>query len=179
MKMEKRKGTENNFVFRMIIPVLIAWICIMTQIGLTFFLWDNYYGLNFIVYIGYGIWALAAVFGVVPIFQFKKKGGVNEGESYMKTTIIVTTGLYAIVRHPQYLAGILISIALACMSQHWFVDLLILPPIISTYFDARREDKKLLDKFGDAYMTYMKYVSRLDPISGIIRWLIRALKKET
>ena len=161
----------------MLIPSIITWIFIISQIICTFVLWDNYYGLDFLVYIGYGIWVLAAIFGVLPIFHFKSHGGVNKGDSYMKTTKIVTTGLYAIVRHPQYLAGILISLALVCMSQHWLVDVFIIPPIFLTYFDAKREDKRLLEKFGEEYQLYMKKVPSIEPISGLIRWIIRNIKK--
>ncbi len=52
-------------------------------------------------YVGFALWAQAAVFGWVPIYQFKKRGGVAKGDSYVKTTQLVDTGLYAIVRHPQ------------------------------------------------------------------------------
>jgi protein-S-isoprenylcysteine O-methyltransferase Ste14 len=163
----------------MFIPAIITWVFIIGQIICTFILWDNYYGLDFLVYIGYGVWVLAAIFGVLPIFQFKAYGGVKKGESYMKTTKIITSGLYALVRHPQYVAGILISIALACMSQHWLVDVFIIPPIFLTYLDAKREDKRLIEMFGDEYKIYMKKVPGIEPISGFIRWFIRVIKKWT
>ena len=76
----------------MFIPSIISWIFITSQIICTFVLWDNYYGLDFLVYIGYGVWVFAALFGVLPIFKFKSHGGVKEGDSYMKTTKIVTSG---------------------------------------------------------------------------------------
>jgi protein-S-isoprenylcysteine O-methyltransferase Ste14 len=65
------------------------------------------------------IWVLSAVFGVLPIYTFRKKGGVVKGQSYMKTTELVDTGVYSIVRHPQYLAGLLLIIALMLVTQHW------------------------------------------------------------
>jgi protein-S-isoprenylcysteine O-methyltransferase Ste14 len=170
---------KKNSNFKMFIPGIITWVFIIGQIICTFVLWDNYYGLDFLVYIGYGVWVLAAIFGVFPIFQFKAKGGVKEGESYMKTTKMVTSGLYAIVRHPQYLAGVLISIALALMSQYWLVDLFSIPPIILTYFDAKREDTRLLQKFGKEYESYMGKVPGLEPISGSIRWIFRRIKERT
>ena len=39
--------------------------------------------------------------GLLPIITFRRKGGVAKGESYIKTTVLVDTGIYAIVRHPQ------------------------------------------------------------------------------
>lgn len=64
-------------------------------------------------YAGFVLWALAAVFGWVPVYQFKKHGGVAEGDSYVETTRLVDTGLYAIVRHPQYVAWPLTGVAVA------------------------------------------------------------------
>ena len=174
----KTKQEKEKPDFKMFIPSIISWIFIISQIVCTFVLWDNYYGLDFLVYIGYAVWVIAALFGVLPIFKFKSHGGIKEGDSYMKTTKIVTSGLYAIVRHPQYLAGILISLALACMSQHWLIVVFIVPPIILTYFDAKREDRRLIEKFGDDYRLYIKKVPGLEPISGLMRYIVRSTKKK-
>jgi len=145
---------------------------------LTFVKWDNYYGYNFLVYIGYGFWGLGAIFGILPIIHFRRKGGVKKGESYIRTTTLVTTGLYAIVRHPQYLAGILISLSLAFMSQHWVVIILVIPPIICTYFDTLNAEKILVEKFGEEYIRYKKQVPRLYPILGITKLIIRKVRKK-
>ncbi len=145
---------------------------------LTFVKWDNYYGQDFLVYIGYGFWVFGAIFGVLPIIHFRLKGGVKKGESYIKTKTLVTTGLYAIVRHPQYLAGIIISIALAFMSQHWVVIILVIPPIICTYFDTLKAEEKLVGKFGEEYIIYKKQVPRLYPLLGIIKLIVRKARKK-
>ena len=105
------------------------------------------------------------------------QGEVNKGDSYIKTTKLVTTGLYAIVRHPQYLAGIIISIALAFMSQHWVVIILVLPPIICTYIDTFNAEKGILKKFGEEYEEYRKQVPRLTPVYGVLKLIIRKIRK--
>ena len=168
---------ERKFNLVDVIPVTITWMCIIAQIVLTFVLWDNFYELGFLVYIGYALWALGAIFGIVPIIQFRLKGGVEKGKSYVQTKRLVTTGLYAIVRHPQYIASIIISMALVCMSQHWVVIVLLLPPIVLTYIDTRRADKALVIKFGEEYELYQKEVPRMMPLYGILKLLIRKLRK--
>jgi protein-S-isoprenylcysteine O-methyltransferase Ste14 len=115
------------------------------------------------------------VFGILPMIQFRLQGGVEKGDSYIKTTKLVTSGLYAVVRHPQYLASVIISIALAFMSQHWLVAILVLPPIIFTYIDTSQEDKVLIEKFGEEYERYKRQVPKMEPISGIIRLIIRKI----
>lgn len=55
--------------------------------------------------VGWIIWFLSALFGWWPIFSLKSKGKVTKGKSYINTTVLVDSGLYAIIRHPQYLSG--------------------------------------------------------------------------
>ena len=103
----------QNFIL-----VTITWVSIVVQIALTFALWPNIYDLDTLVIVGYVSWGLSIIFGVIPIFYFRRKGGVPKKSSYIHTTKLVATGIYSIVRHPQFLAGILWSIALAFISQH-------------------------------------------------------------
>ena len=86
----------------------------------------------------------------------------------MHTAILVDSGIYSIVRHPQFLAGIFISLALVLMSQHWLNTVLIVPVVVGTYIDSLRADERLIEKFGDDYKSYMKRVSGLNPLVGII-----------
>ena len=50
---------------------------------------------------GVALWWTGAVFGWLPIFTLRRKGGVARGKSYVHTTELVEGGVYAIVRHPQ------------------------------------------------------------------------------
>jgi protein-S-isoprenylcysteine O-methyltransferase Ste14 len=139
----------------------------IAQIILAFFFSKDY--LPFARYIGWGFIFLSAIFGIVPIFTFRKKGGVEKGKSYMHTTRVVTGGIYSIVRHPQYMAGILINIGIALISQHWLIILIGTLAIVFNYFDALRADQTLIRKFGEEYLDYIKKVPRLNFIAGIIR----------
>ena len=157
------------------IPVTIAWVTIVVQIVLTFVLWDNYYDIYSLVIIGYIFWGFSIVFGVLPMITFRRKGGVPKKSSYVHTTQLVDTGLYAIVRHPQYLAGILWSIALAFISQHWVVDVLVIPVTISTYIDTIKTNRDLIQKFGDDYVKYMNKVPNLNALWGTLLLIWRKM----
>lgn len=146
----------------------------MAQIVLVLFLGRyNIAGLDVVMWTGWVIWAFSVVFGFLPIFQFRRKGEVPRGKSYVHTTQMVVTGLYAIVRHPQYTAGILFSLALILISQDWLVLLLgaIMIPIL--YVDIVMADRHELAKFGDDYKRYMEEVPRANFILGIVRLLKR------
>jgi protein-S-isoprenylcysteine O-methyltransferase Ste14 len=133
----------------------------------------NEAGLDVLMVMGWVVWALSVVFGWMPIFVLKRSGGVKKGKSYVATSVLVDTGLYSIVRHPQYTAGILWSLAMILMSQNWLVTAMGLVVIVLLYLDILQADRHEVEKFGDAYELYMKRVPRTNFIFGIIRLLRR------
>ena len=130
-------------------------------------------GIDVVMWIGMGIWVLSAIFGWLPILALKRKGGVSKGDSYVKTTVLVDTGLYSIVRHPQYTAGLLWSFALILISQTWIVAVIGAVVIALLYVDILIADKHELEKFGDDYRRYMRSVPRINFLLGIWRLLRR------
>jgi protein-S-isoprenylcysteine O-methyltransferase Ste14/phosphohistidine swiveling domain-containing protein len=148
--------------------IIVASILLVTQYILAFFVfklpgWKPLQG------VGWVIWAISVIFGVVPIFTFHQKGGVARGNSYVKTTRLVDTGLYAIVRHPQYMAGILFNLAMMLLAQHWLVILLGILSMILIYLDIQAADQEGIEKFGDAYRQYMQRVPQVNMLLGIFR----------
>ena len=117
---------------------------------------------------GWGVMMLSAIFGWLPIYTFRRKGKV-EGRGYIRTTVLVDSGVYAIVRHPQYLAGILINLALVMITFHWLVVGLGLVAAPIYYLDTFQEEKGCIEKFGDDYLRYKEHVPRLNFILGIVR----------
>lgn len=169
--MDMAKKRSYNFTWKDAILSCIYCPLLVFQIVLFFFVYQNYYGLTVLVYVGIVLWVLSAIFGIAPIIQFKRQGGVAKGESYMKTTKLVDTGIYSIVRHPQYLAGLLMVIALICLTQHWLSILAGVIAFSTFYFDTLRADPPMIEKFGDEYKEYMERVPRVNLISGAARRL--------
>jgi protein-S-isoprenylcysteine O-methyltransferase Ste14 len=121
-------------------------------------------------WIGWILWWAGAVFGWLPIFTFRRRGGVAKGKSYVHTTALVETGIYAVVRHPQMgTAWLLMSLSLMLITQHWVSVALSIPAMGLAYLDLLKADQRLIDKFGDAYLRYMERVPRVNFVSGIIR----------
>ena len=150
-----------------------AWsVLIVLQIILSFFLY-NQAGLPVLRNIGWSTLAVSAVFGWLPILAFRKKGGVSKGKSYIQTTVLVDSGIYALVRHPQYLSGALINLALMLITQHGLIATIGVVAVVLNYFIALKADQELIEKFGDDYKRYMQRVSRLNFVAGIIRLIWR------
>ncbi len=150
-----------------------AWsILIVLQIILSFFL-HNQAGLPVLRHVGWITLTVSAVFGWLPIFAFRKKGGVPKGRSYIQTTVLVDSGIYAVVRHPQYLAGILLSLALILITQHWLIATIGVVAMVLNYLIALKADQELIEKFGDDYKRYMQKVPRMNFLLGLIQLLQR------
>lgn len=164
MKREKEKD-----IIHQISHVLIA-VFMIAQIG-AFIFYYNYGTIFSLKVIGNVFWAISAIFGWVPIYTFKKRGGVPKGKSFVKTTKFVDTGIFSIVRHPQYLAGMLWSIAFMLISQHWLVVVLGIPPVVLFYLGGIDGDRACVEKFGKKYEDYMERVPRFNLILGTIKKL--------
>lgn len=142
------------------------------------FLFFNELGLTYLVFIGYGIWGFSIYFGVISFWTFKKRGGVEKGRSYLNTTKIVEKGPYAIIRHPQYLGGILFTLSITLWTQILLSLILTTLIIILTYQWTYIEDKNLIEKFGEDYKTYRVQVPRLNPILGIFKYFTHREKNK-
>ena len=96
----------------------------------------------------------------------------NEKEWEAIREILLVFGLlitvFAIIFTLIFFAGILVSLALVLLSQHWVNLVLFIPVVVGTYIDSLRADKRLIKKFGNSYKSYMMRVSGLNPLVGII-----------
>jgi protein-S-isoprenylcysteine O-methyltransferase Ste14 len=154
-------------------PLLLLYSILMILPIIMIFAFYNHYGLDLLVWAG---WALL-VFSIAIIFmaggEFRRRGGAPKGESIVHTTALVDTGIYALIRHPQYLGFMLFVLALMLMSQHWAS---VIPGSLGLalfYLDVIREERMSLDKFGDEYRRYMERVPRINILVGILRVLRR------
>lgn len=122
--------------------------------------------------IGWVVWLFGMVLVMAPIIMFPKRGGVAKGKSFVHTTRLVDTGIYSVVRHPQYTGGIYaIFITTLLWYPHWLFALLGTIGVALLYFSTRAEDKFLIKKFGDEYRTYMEKVPGMNIFAGIMRRL--------
>ena len=149
----------------------IAGAITVLQIALCLFR-ANTEGLVVVRYAGYVLWPVAVVFAIVPIFTLRRRGGVAQSESYMKTTNLVTSGVYSLVRHPQGgLAWLLMNLAAILIGQTWTIAVLGLISMPLVYLDTLKTDQSCIEKFGDDYERYMRSVPAVNLPLGIVRLL--------
>ncbi len=170
--------SKKSFSWTDFVPVTLVSILFISQIIVGIYLLSDVSQIEILAYVGVGLYVFSGlVFGWLPVIEFRKKGRVRKGKSYIHTTKLVDTGIYSIVRHPQYVTFILWAIAGMLLFQHWIVVLLGIPIVPLTYIDLIRADKDAIEKFGDDYKQYMQRVPRMNFFVGIIR-LLRRRKRE-
>jgi protein-S-isoprenylcysteine O-methyltransferase Ste14 len=80
-----------------------------------------------------------------------------------RTERIITTGVYSIVRHPQYFGGLLAHMGITFLLSAWY-SLLSTPLMIALIFlMSRKEEEELIREFGKEYEDYRKSVPMIVP----------------
>jgi protein-S-isoprenylcysteine O-methyltransferase Ste14 len=78
-----------------------------------------------------------------------------------RTEEIVTKGVYSIVRHPQYVGGLLAHAGICFLLSAWY-SLLSTPLMVAIiYLISRKEEEELVKEFGKEYEKYKKKVPML------------------
>lgn len=126
-----------------------------------------------LVYVGWAV--LIAGLGLIalPLVLLPRKGKASRGGGVTQTTTVVTTGVYAVIRHPLYLGWMLAYVALVLCAQHWLVAVIAVAGIASVYLICIQEDRRLLARFGEEYARYQRSVPRVNLVSGIVHLLRR------
>ena len=162
--------SKKGFSLMDFVPVTLTSVLFISQIIVGIYLLFDVSQIQILAYAGVGLYVFSGiVFGWLPVIEFRRKGRVRKGRSYIHTTQLVDTGMYSIVRHPQYVTFIIWAIAGMLLFQHWIIILLGIPILPLTYIDLIRADKDAIEKFGDDYKAYMEKVPRANFLLGIIR----------
>ena len=94
------RGTNVKEICWMTVLTILCIICFpINPLVLTGVIEPRYYLASFIL--GWVVWAIGMVLVMAPIILFPRRGGVPRRKSFVHTTRLVDTGIYAVVRHPQ------------------------------------------------------------------------------
>ncbi|WP_372797466.1 isoprenylcysteine carboxylmethyltransferase family protein, partial [Litorivivens sp.] len=81
-----------------------------------------------------------------------------------RSAILMTDGIYAHVRHPQYMGLFLIVFGEGVVHWPTIVSVLAFPIIVFAYtMLARKEERQMLAQFGDDYRAYQRHVPMFFP----------------
>lgn len=103
--------------------------------------------------------AVGAWFGI----EGARTVGMEVAETHCSPKKIVTTGVYSIVRHPQYFGWILAHIGITILLSVWY-SMLFTPVLLALiYLMSKKEEEELFKEFGNEYKEYQKDVPMLIP----------------
>ena len=128
---------------------------------------ESYTVTNIIAWV---VWAFGMVLVFAPIVMFPRRGGAPKGLKFVNTTCIVDTGIYAVIRHPQYTGGIYCIFLTSLLAYpHWLFGILGIMGTYLLYLGTKTEDKLLVEKFGEEYREYIERVPAFNFIEGTLR----------
>jgi protein-S-isoprenylcysteine O-methyltransferase Ste14 len=168
---------------------LIAFYAEMYGFPLTIYLLARWFDLDFSPAASGNLWSYVFGFGDVPMmiammigYAFVFLGGFMLVEGWREVYRasregrLATSGLYGVVRHPQY-TGIFLAIFGEGV-VHWptVFSMAMFPIIVLAYvLLARKEERQMLEQFGDQYRDYQRQVPMFLPHWGAWRRLFQAL----
>jgi protein-S-isoprenylcysteine O-methyltransferase Ste14 len=81
-----------------------------------------------------------------------------------KDQTLVTDGPYRWVRHPMYTTFVLLWVAFMLLSANWFIGLTgLLAYALTMTVRTPKEERMMIEAFGDDYRAYMKRTGRYLP----------------
>ena len=171
-RLKTRFGKKGEFVGDML-GVISGWGFFCCWIGL----WVSpqnrlYLGSPLIILSNYYFTSpglILSIYFLVPAFWLGFKGVIELGIKVSEThrpIKIVTTGIYELVRHPQYLGGLLGHVGISFLASAWYSLLSTPLMIVLILIISWKEEKELIREFGKEYEYYRRKVPMLVPRLG-------------
>lgn len=155
---------------------IIAFYAEMYGFPLTIYFLARYFGLDLTWGDGGNLWAqlfgtevahvVAMVLGYAIVFSGATlvADGWRRIHRARRDETLMTDGVYAHVRHPQYTGLFIIIFGEGVVHWPTIVSIAAFPIIILAYtLLARKEEKQMLEKFGDEYRDYQRRVPMFVP----------------
>jgi protein-S-isoprenylcysteine O-methyltransferase Ste14 len=116
----------------------------------------------------YSGWLLFA-FGVCMVFLASQSRRRAREKTDPSKNVVIETGMYAYVRHPEFFSQFFVVFGLVFISQYWVSIVVGAVLIAFLWLAIIDEEKRNKEKFGEAYIAYMQRVPRINLIAGMIR----------
>jgi methanethiol S-methyltransferase len=155
---------------------IIAFYAEMYGFPLTIYFLARFFGLDLAWTQGGNLWAqlfgtpmahiVAMVIGYAIVFigATLVADGWRRVHQARREGRLVTDGIYARVRHPQYTGLFIIIFGEGIVHWPTIVSVIALPVILIAYtLLARKEERQMLEKFGDEYREYQRRVPMFIP----------------
>ncbi len=150
---------------------IIAFYAEMYGFPLTIYFLARFFGLDLVWGEGGNLWAqlfgtpmahiIAMILGYTLVFYgaVLVADGWRQIHQARRSASLKTDGIYAHIRHPQYTGLFLIVFGEGVVHWPTIVSVIAFPVILLAYtLLARKEERQMLDQFGDEYRAYQRRV---------------------
>lgn len=168
LRAEKQGGrvslrNDPRWFWVVVMPALVAWL-----LGMLAFLihpaWLNFTKMplpDFLRLLGI---PLGLVTVILNDWMFRHLGhNVTKTSMPRENASLVMTGPYRWIRHPMYSFGSLLFLAFALLTSSWLIAVSGIVAFFMIALRTRLEERRLIEKFGDAYQNYMRRTGRFFP----------------
>lgn len=155
---------------------IIAFYAEMYGFPLTIYFLARFFGLDLQWGEGGNLWAqifgtpaahvIAMIIGYIIVFSGATlvADGWRRIHQARKEERLVTEGVYARIRHPQYTGLFVIVFGEGIVHWPTIVSVTAFPIIVLAYtFLARKEERQMVEKFGEEYREYQRHVPMFIP----------------
>jgi protein-S-isoprenylcysteine O-methyltransferase Ste14 len=161
------RSQEGLFILFTLRPVGVAGMLALLayMIKPSWMAWSSITLPEWLRWIGVGI---AAVAGCLLIWTLRSLGkNLTDTVVTRREHTLVTRGPYRWVRHPFYDCVGLFVLANSLVAANWFVFLTGCSLLVLIVMRTRKEEEKLLARFGDSYREYVERTGRFLPRIGV------------
>ncbi|PWI46522.1 hypothetical protein CEE45_16355 [Candidatus Heimdallarchaeota archaeon B3_Heim] len=130
----------------------------------------NYNPFVLLQILGFFFLLLAISFIPIPLILFPRKRDEEKYEHFFDVPHVIKTGIYGLVRHPQYLGWIFVIIGLFFIRQEPVGALFGIFGLFFLNYCVENEENNLIKKFGKEYELYKATVPRWNLILGFYRY---------
>lgn len=126
--------------------------------------------------IGISLIVFPAAISSPALYALKKFGKQEVKKGVRAPTALVRQNVYALVRHPQYLGLMMMTIGFMAIYQHVISTACGFFSILFFYFQIEKEEEYCLNVFAEEYRRYALAVPKFNIIAGIWRFLQKKSK---
>ena len=163
-KLDRRQ--EGLFILLTLRPVgIIAMLGLIAyMVSPSWMAWSSVSLPSWLRWIGVGVGTVAGGLLIWTLHSLGKN--LTDTVVTRREHTLVTTGPYRWVRHPFYDSVALFVLANSLVAANWFLFLTGGLALVLILVRTRKEEEKLLVRFGDAYRAYMERTGRFLPRIG-------------
>lgn len=153
------KGLDLIFLVLFLCYEVITYFVFMFTLK---FDWSSYSQIPLIFWLGVAIGIFSLLLFIWVLITLGRNSSFKI--QIQKKQPLITKGPYRFVRHPMYTSLLILHISVFLLASNWFIGVSWLVVfILFLVFRIPKEEKVLLEEFGELYQDYMKTNGRLFP----------------